>query len=501
MKQHINIYLCLVAFSYLMLSCAKDKGNYDYTDIPRITFEDENNTGRIFVRQGEELKLSPTIKLNGNEDDLAYEWFVYLNSASASYVQDSTRIGTTRALDYIVDPEIFTIGEDYKLTYKVTNKQNGLSYFYFYQLTVTDLFTTGWMFLEDIQAQADLSMILNDGTIYHNIYSERNSDHPISNPRSFTISARSIADGVGPDGKKYYIVGTDDAIELDGTTMRKRFEYDFLFFTPPTVPAPSYIAWGGGNGNNIGLLVNDGQLHANMVGGFPGAKKFSAGLQSPTYAYEYELAPQHVSGNDFGDTYNVIMYDQQNQCFYDVTYDALKSFDVAAIDPAIFDMNDVGLGLIKLDSSNIVEIRNAVMTDGAGTGYLLQFRAHRTAEQPVITVNKQPINAPDITSAADVTCSTLSPHLFYAAADKLYRYEVTSDTYTQEYTLPAGEELTKIKFQRHGYGNAQPRLIVCTWNGSEGKVYYFKMSQTGAIASLDKTFTGFGKIVDLAYKY
>lgn len=501
MKINSTLYICFLALTFMVGACAKDNGNYTYTDIPSITFEDENNNGKIFIRQGEALKLSPTIKLNGNNDDLEFEWFVYLNSASASYVQDSALIGTTQNLDYIVDPEIFTIGEDYKLTYKVTNKQNGLSYFYFYQLTVSDLFTTGWMFLEDKQGNADLSMILNDGTIYRNIYTERNSEHPISGPKAFTISDRSISDGVGPDGKKYYIIGDGDAVELDGTTMRKRFEYDFLFFTPPTVRKPSYIAWGGGGGNNIGLLVNEGQLHANMVGGFPGAKKFSAGLQSPNHGYEYELAPQHVSGTAYGDTYNVIMYDQQNECFYDVTYNSLRIFDAAAIDSDIFDMNDVGLDLLKLDFSNIAEIRNAVMTDGAGSGYLLQFRTHRTADQPVITINKQVITSPGIASATDMTCSTLSPHIFYVAGSTLYRYEVSSDLYTEEYTLPVGEELTKIKFQAPGNGNAQSRLVVCTWNGTEGKVYYFRVNPNGSLGTLEETFNGFGKIIDLAYKF
>lgn len=500
MKKYINIHLFTVALCLLVFSCAKDKGNYDYTEIPRIGLEDEANTAKIFVQQGEVLKLAPTIQFNGNADDLSFEWFVYLNTQNAPYIQDSTLIATSRALDYVVDAAVFTIGEEYKLTYKVTNNQNGLSYFYFYQLTVSDIFTTGWMFLEDKQSKADLSMILNDGTIYRDIYTDRNADHPITHPKTFTISPRSITDDVGPIGKKYYLVGQNDAVELDGMTMVKRFNYDFLFFTAPEVFNPSYIAWAGGDGNNLGILLNDGHLHPNFVGGFPGAKKFSAQLKSPAHGYDYEMAPQHVSGNNYGDTYNIIMYDQHNKCFYNVTYNALRDFDAAAVDPAIFDMNNVGLDLVKLDSSNITEIRNAIMTDGAGTGYLLQFRMHRSAEQPIVTVNKQVITSPGIASAADVTCSTLSPHLFYVAGGKLYRYEVPSNTYTEEYTLPAGEELTKIKFQRHGYGDAQPRLIVCTWNGSEGKVYYFRVNANGSLGSLDKTYGGFGKIIDLAYK-
>src|SRR5690606_27337894 len=106
-----------------------------------------------------------------------------------------------------------------------------------------------------------------------------------------------------------------------------------------------------------------------------------------------------------------------------------------------FDMNNVGLDLVKLDSSNTTEIRNAVMKDDNDNAYLLQFRTHRTAEQPVITVNKRLIGAPGITSAGDLTFSTLSPHLFYVSDNTLYRYEVTSDTYSDEHTFPIGEAL------------------------------------------------------------
>lgn len=501
MKRNLNIYLYLFIVSVFVISCAKDKGNYSYEDMPRITFSDETNKGKIFIQQGGSLKLSPKLELNGNADDLSFEWFVYLNSASASYVQDSTLIATSRQLDYQVDPMVFTIGEDYKLTYKVTNNKTGISYFYFYQLTVSDLFTTGWIFLENKLNKADLSMILNDGTIYHDIYSFRNAEHPINNPKSFTISGASIADDVGPDGKKYYIVGEEDAVELDGTTMKKRFDYNYLFFTPPSKAAPSYIAWGGTSGRNLGLLINDNRLHTNMVGGFPGAKKFSAQMPVPDHNYNYKLVPQHISSNAYADAYNIFMYDQMHKRFYDVSNSTLAKFDPAAIDLAIFDMNDVGLDLVKLDSSNTIEIRNAIMKDETGKGYLLQFRMHRTAQEPTITVNKQVINSPGISTALDLTCSTLSPHIFYASAGKLYRYEVTSDSYTQEYTLPTDEEVTRIKFQRHGYGNALPRLILCTWNGNEGKVYYFKVNENGSIGDLDKTYTGFGKIIDLAYKY
>lgn len=501
MNKKFNITYVFIILLILCVGCAKDHGNYSYIDIPKIGIDDATKTGTIFVKQGEQLKLAPTVQLNGNVDDLSYEWFVYLNSASASYVQDSTRIGTSKSLDYAVDPTIFTIGETYKLTYKVTNNKTGIAAFYFYQLSISDLFTQGWMFLEDKAGKADLSMILRDGTVYHDIFSFRNPTTPIANPKSFTISPFSVSDDVGPNGKKFYMTGANDAIELDGTTMKKRFDYDYLFFNAPSVVKPNFIGWGGANGSNVGLLINDGLLHANMVGGFPGAKKFGAQLRTPTLGYDYNLAPQYVSGNAYNDTYNIIMFDQIHRRFYSVTSSALLAFEAANQTASIFDMNDVGMDLIALDSSNVSTVRNAIMKGDDNKGYLLQFRMLRNAENPSITVGKQEIVSPGIATVSQITASTLSPHLFYVYDGKIYRYEVTSNSYSEEYNLPANELVTKIKFQKHGYGNAIPRLIVTTWNGNEGKVYYFKISQTGTIESLDKIFTGFGKIIDLAYKY
>ncbi len=500
MKRLLKNILYSSLFFLVLGSCYKDKGNYNYVEINPIGIKDETAPSKIFVQPGTPLQINPTLQLNGNEDNLSFQWFVYLNSGNASYVQDSTLIATSRTLDYIVDPNVFTIGEDYKLTYKVTNNKTGVSYFYFYQLSISDKYTVGWIYLEDRAGKADLSMIVRNGEIYRNIYSETNPDHPLTNPKSFTISATSISDDVSQAGKRFYIVAQNDGVELNGLTMKRRFDYNYLFFIPPDVVNPSYIGWAGASGNTTGILINNGILHTNLVGGFPGAKKFGAPLASPDNAYDYELAPQTISGEVYGDNYQIIMFDKKNRRFYDVKYNALNAFDNAAQDLNKFDLNDIGMDLIKLDSSNNAGMRNAIMKNDSGKAYLLQFRTSR-ATNPVITERIQEIVSPGITQALDVTCSTISPHIYYVADAKLYKYEVSSNTYIVAYSFASNEAATKIKFEKHGYGNAQPRLIVTTWNGTEGKVYYFRVNPNGSIGSLDKTYTGFGKIIDLAYKY
>ncbi|MCH5686069.1 hypothetical protein LWM68_18525 [Niabella sp. W65] len=51
-------------------------------------------------------------------------------------------------------------------------------------------------------------------------------------------------------------------------------------------------------------------------------------------------------------------------------------------------------------------------------------------------------------------------------------------------------------------GTGQQRLVVATWNGSEGKVYFFNVSAVGDLGgSYTHVFNGFNKIIDFAYKY
>ena len=499
-----NSHFLFLAAVLLLSACYKDKGNYAYQEINRITVVDPAAGSRIYIYQGDTLKLNPVVNQTFPSDDLSYAWFVYNNSSNSVYTMPRDTIARTPNLSYKVTGDIFVLGENYRLTVKVTDNKTGVSSVRQYDLTISNKYGSGWMFLEEKGNGADMSMILPDNTAEHSIYSLLNPSSPLGKPVSITSSQFNVTDDMSTPNKRIYIQTENDAIELNNLTLTKKFDIGYLFFMKPQVVKPTYIGWaayiyGAAPFQRIGIAINNGQVHTNLVGGFPGIKKWGEAITNPDGLYDYNIAPFIAGSTGYSATYPVVVYDKKYKRFYSVGPNALAAFPAAA--STVFDMNNVGMDILMLDSSNVVDRYNAVMKDGS-TPYLLQFRTAVTTGDPVATITKTAMNAPGIVNAAALASSTLTPHIFYGTANELYKYETSSDTYSNIYSFPAGENVTKMDYQRSVPGAGQQRLVVTTWNGTEGKVYFFDISPVGDLGgSYTDVFDGFDKIIDLAYKY
>ncbi len=129
-----------------------------------------------------------------------------------------------------------------------------------------------------------------------------------------------------------------------------------------------------------------------------------------------------------------------------------------------------------MDESNIVRAYNAILKDDAGQRHLLRITF--SATDYILTSFIQAMNAPNIEQATAFASNPTSPHIFYGAGNKLYRYEVTSNSSTQPFTFPAGENITHIRFARRTR-NARRHL---EWHGRQTAIG-FTISNTGAITT------------------
>lgn len=491
--------------SILFAGCYKDKGNYDYTDINKITISDSAAATRIYIAQGATLKLTPTINQTiSTGSTLNYIWFAYDNASNSSYVVPYDTVGHEASLNYVVSNN-FVLGQDYRLILKVTDEGTGISSSIFYNLTISNTFAQGWLLYEDKSGTADLAMILDNNTIFYNVYSDRNKTYPLSKPVSITASPFSVTDDLSTPGKRIYLQTETDAIELNALTMVKKFDVGYLFFAKPTPIKPTFIGWQGYLSGatlyqKMGVAINNGKVHTNLVGGFPGIKKWGEALITPQGDYNYNVAPYIAAGVEYSPTYATIVYDNTGKRFYSVGSTALVGFPAAA--STVFDLNNVGLDLIKIDSSNVSGRHNAIMKDAANKIYLLQFKnTASSAADPSITVSKAEINASGLSATSQISASTLTPHIYYSGANKLYKYEVTSDTYTEQASFAANETITKILYKKADATTSLPILVVATWDGTEGKVYKYAVSSVGNLsATYTDRYTGFAKIIDLVYK-
>ncbi len=495
----------MLAGVVLLTACYKDKGNYNYTQVNKITVTDAKAASRMFLFQGDMLQLNPAVQQSIPSDDLSYLWFVYNNSTNSDYTLPRDTIARTLNLNHKITGDIFVLGENYRLTLKVTDNKTGISSFVLYDITISNKYGMGWLLFEEKGNGNDLSIVLPDNTAEYNIYSMLNPSAPLAGkPVSITASSFSVTDDLSTPNKRIYLQTENDAIELNNLTLTKKFDIGYLFFARPSIVKPTYIGWtayisGTAPYQRMGVAINNGQMHTNLVGGFPGAKKWGNALPNPNGVYDYDIAPYFAGATTSSPTYPIVVYDKKYKRFYTVGANALTAFPAAASNH--FDMNNVGMDLLMLDSSNVANQYNAVVKD-ATTPYLLQFKTITTTADPVATVGKTAMNAPGIMNTKYIAASTLTPHIFYATGNKVYKYEVTSNTNAEAFSFPANESVTAIDYQKAIPGTTQQRLVVATWNGSQGKLYYFNISAVGALGdNYTNVFSGFNKIVDLAYKY
>lgn len=494
----VNLTILSLLLAVLVAGCYKDKGNYDYITINKLSVSDTINPVNLSVTLGDSMKITPIIEqsIDKNEDSLAYEWMVYDNSPASSYTMPRTVISTARNLAVEVKDPPFSLGQNYRMTYRVTDKRTGVSTAIYYNLTIVNKYATGWLILEDKPAGGDLSMILPDGTLERGVYTSLNPDYPLVKPLKLELTPYQVTDGFSSVSRKIYLLTENDGMELSYQTMLRQWDYAYLFYGAPAVIKPSRVTWMMNNTYNSpsqGIAVNDGKLHSNLVGGFPGTKKWGAALSTPAGDYNYDATP-FIAG---GTTYTAVAYDKIGKRFYVVGNTALTNFPAAA--STLFDLNDVGMDMIYMDSANVLREYNAVMKDASNAPWLLRFKlAIANNDPPNLTLQKVQMDAPDVLNMTAMSSSTQTPHIYYAAGNVMYRYETTSNSTVQQYTFPAGETVTQMKFLRNPADVAL--LAAVTWDGTQGRLYFFEVSTVGNFSNYSNRYEGFGRIVDIGFK-
>lgn len=511
-----NKILCLLSLAVIGLSsCYKDNSVLDITPVNTTGLSDPAALTQIVKFQGDSLKLKPAISqsLGSRLDELEFRWTYYQNNPAITYASPRIDISGEYELKTVISNDNFILGEPYIFRLEVKDKKSGVASYINYNVLVGNKYGTGWLVLEDKAGAGDLSFIFTDFTTEHQVYSSRNTTLLVG-PRKLELTPFPVGDDISATGKRLYILADNGSQEYNYLTMVKKFDYSFLFFKAPAVVNPTVLTWtsqyvyGNVRDPSLGIAINNGKLHSNLVGGFPGIKKWGDIAQNPEKNQNYNLAPFAVGGT----TFPGIVYDNTAKRFYHIqAYNpspvagSLEPFPSGSTsnvsDLSVFDMNNVGMTMVFQDSTEVLHEYNAVMKTDDNQAYMLRYKTVNTTSAPIITVQKRLMNAPDILTFSAAAASTTTPNLYYANGNTLRRYETSSHTVLETYSFPAAEQVTAMKFAKYAQDGTGPKLVVATWNGTAGKVYFFQTGATGAVGAYTNVVTGFGKIVDLAYKY
>lgn len=501
-----RIITMLAAATVAASGCYTNTDEVDYRTVNEVTVSDEMSAEEIVVDRFETLTLTPTITqtMASGEDNLEFEWKIRENTTPRD-PYPYYELGDSRNLSVEVDAAVGI----HRIVYSVTDRTTGVSTYLYYDLRVIGEYTEGWTILEETAEGGDISMILPTGRVARNIYSKENGEYLQTPCVSLAIP------NYGEYLHKMLIFTASGGIE---TSLEEFTALSGLadWFVAGTEPAPEntkpqfYDAfiydWRG--------LIIDGQYHVQIKGGFPGDPAFGGALPAPEdpdgMRRDYYLAPFIGHGAASYATASPVqfVYDNMNQRFM---YGYLNGLTVAmqhypADSENAWDPSDVGMTMKHMDESNTAYMHNAVMEDEAGEQWLL--RCDGTA---VVTTSNIPAASRHNRFAASATkmpgqlkgfttamSSKRLDHMYFAIGNKIYHYDTPANTCSEGYAFGANERPVVMRSKTTG---GSETLYVATFDGTEGRVYYFDLEPTGKLPeTYSERFEGFGKIVDMKYK-
>ncbi|MGE9313795.1 PKD-like family lipoprotein [Niabella sp. CJ426] len=465
----------LLLICIALISCFKDKGNYDYNAINDIAIV---NADTMVFNAKENLFIRPVLvqELANNEDRLKYEWVL---NAMASNSANATRVlATTRDINI---PMPLTAQKDYyQLDYKVMDTVTGVTYRKRISVLIATDYQVGWALLERGAANADISFISIPGNkVYHNAFSAINPGKVLPNT-AHSLFLYNIPKG--SSGNVSYQAQTVTAVLFDNDgyllnyqTLGVLANYSSFFTAPLSIIKPEYIqkldAW---SSSNDLITINNGLLYRRYYS--KGMLSFSVPAHTTSDLKPYYLAPGGEPTGYFYDTLNNRFLNGYGGVLTPLTYNSFSGdgFDAGNVDKRFVTMGQ--------SSNNTV----AILKDAEG---LYMY-----------TITSSPKKLTKIAGPAGIENSPgfqfvqIVPLMYYAVNNQIYVYDIQAQTHRVVYSFPPNENVTALKLQD------DYTLLAATYNNS-GSVYFLSLEGTGNVSggAYTKKYDGFGRIVSMVH--
>lgn len=499
-KRYILLSLAMVAaFS----ACKKDEGNYSYHSVDAAKVDTSTLATGYSVLQFDSLKIAPGILYKGDTANLSYQWLVYVKSLSSLTIGPPITLATTRN---IAQPMNVAPGA-YYLELIITDKTNSLVTTTRTLLTIQAAMEDGWLVLHDKNGASDVDFIASknmqpngpDKRLANLFQSTQGAAMP-GNGRFVGFARRSSS------AFNWITVGTDQGIRrMNGFTFAQ-LGADSKLFRRTTGLTDFGAYYANGSTEIVSIPGNMNTLQWAIV---------EDALFNAPYEGDFTLSP-YVLYKDYP-IYTLYAYDMKYSRFLRSSgANAIHAFTTFKPSPQLlFDPNNVGKDLLFMDYGYLHDVF-AFFKDKTGNGrYLYQLNANKADDGNMAMATYDMSALPDILNAKFFQVGDLANVALYATDRTVYRFDYSgSQTANIVYDgLPAGETITSLKiFRPRVNGNSYSTdfnntdnavIYIATWDGTQGKLYEMAMNvASGAINPTPlKTYTGFGKIKDMAVKF
>jgi len=541
-----GIFLGFMIVTTMILSCAKDKGNYDYIELDAIKISTDmtNADPAVFVtpdsillHQNDNLKIKLKIDASvGDPGNLSYQWLTtqYLQSGA-----NPPKLTFANAAEF--NAKIPFAPNLYKLVVRVTNNTTGVSYYKTFILNVSssEWGGEGWLVLQEQTDGADLSVITTrdggvKGKIFHDVYFTANGRRlPVGTSKVNVINyATSL------NAQKVSVFYPNGGIELRSVDFADSTKAE-NWFTPGALTATNFQLNGSAGGSATGweYVVVNNQIAYRQLQSV--AHLANTPIFIPPYA-GLTIAPFVMNGAASDQFYT--LFDKTNRAFtlFNASTSVLVTIPAYAgtggaanLNPTTgsgFDLRNMVDNMFYAENATPYTAAsvywNCFFRNDAGTNtYLVQFPRGTGYLNNLIAGRFQLKEAtcPGINTAtmfANNTSLAMPKGVFYYVnSNKIYTCTVNTlatSTAVVGLTFPTGTVIKAMKTFNSGYTTANiaalgvPEgkvLVVATdemASGGGNKVYFFNLNATGGIVGTPATpadvYTGFNKITDITFK-
>ena len=475
-----NIILSIILFISLLYACKKDN-NKNLKEVNRVIVTTKDT--KFVVQQLDVLEINPTLQetMQGG-GPYAYRWIIYSVDYESIYGFYFTELSTEKNLK----KQISVSPGDYYLQYTITDLSTGVKTLNRYNVKVNGAFYEGWLVMSNKKDNAMLSFIREDNVVYYDPVNEINKTQLKGKGLAAYSGVITILSEINAfTDQNVYRLNADDFV-LTGTTSS-------LFNQTITFAEPFYSV---SYRNRDQYVISNGKVYATVAPlyyGLPG--KYSEAFGG----LDYGLFPYYF----FGKKFDVVFYDNKNKRFLQTSSNSRTLSIFGNFSGASYDVNNVGKTMVAADRGVQNEFY-AVMKDDKGY-YLYSILPDLATPAGI---NQAMLNCPDIAQATSFAASSALKQLYYAANNTVYVYDILANNARSIYQFPAGTKVKDIKmYKSKGWGKVinpmfDKRLVVATYNGAEGEVYYLDLTPTGDVANNAYVikFGGFGDIAQINYR-
>lgn len=470
-----HIFQLIIGLIY-MVSCSKDKGNYNYNmpTIPQVIGLDTLYEANV----GDSLIIAPKYE-DINSEDLECEWYIYVPEAidpdQYLYSGNSLRI-------------IFGLqAKLYNARLTLTNKSTGIKYFHEFKIKGNTEFSKGTLVLSEEDGISRLSFIKPNGEVQARIYEAINLKTLPSQPQSIHYLSNKFT---GNTPLAYWLIFKNEGIRIDVNNLRQEeikpgTLRDNFFLAPENIEVAQLKKYEQG----ILMGVINGKFYGGITTTWDQANTYG---MFGTYADGEYLLDKNFEIININNSVSILAFEKNKKQFIRFNlYGSPMYFGTqySVLNSSIFDPTNLGSDIIHLTQVNNIDFY-AYVKNTNGNIEELKFNLNFNGPFTFTPIHKRLFTNQQILNEESKIVTTKTGVFYIATENKLYRY------------TPLNQEIVEVE---HKFTNNITMLKISEDDqtlivGSGNTLYYLNIS-IGKNGNLLNKIEGIpGNTIDIAWR-